>query len=287
MPNGGVDEQIKFSSGHIAVMFISTKGLFKDEEKKVLNAILSSMDKNIDSVIFYGFCFGRYDLVVEFKENSAKVASNIVCDLQDKIVKTIQEEKREIKDPICSSLTLCNKISSNKIGSKDIINGCPIRTYTFLKPKIEGVKLEYVIKKLKPSMELFWTSSSYTFLLCTNGYNFSKVFSEILEFREDTRQYFSESCTYVGLAWAGEEEPVEEGIKVLTFVKLKACYGGLKLKPDEKVIWTMDKRLGWSDISLGTQKPTLREIKEKILELRKNHDEIANTSTLILPRERE
>jgi len=48
----------------------------------------------------------------------------------------------------------------------------------------------------------------------------------------------------------------------------------------------MDKRLGWSDISLEIEKPTLMIIKEAILGLRRNHEEeIANTSTLLLPKE--
>jgi len=278
-PNGSEDEQIKFSSDHRAIMWISTKGLWKDDEKVVLEIIKEKIEES--KTIFYGFCFGRYDLIVEFGEGSAKVASNIVCDLQDKIVEALKTEKPNITDPICSSLTICNKIGDN-----DTVKKCSIRTYTFLRPKADGVKLEDVIDKLKPEMELFWNASSYTFLLCINGDKFSEMFSKILGFRKATEQYFSESCTYIGLAWdIKEEEPVEEGIKALTFVKLKAGYGDLELEPEESKIWKMDKRLGWSDISLEIRMPTLRRIKEQILELRKQHEEIANTSTLILPKE--
>jgi len=277
-PNGSEDEQIKFSLGHRVIMWISTKGLFKVDEKAVLEIIKEKIEES--KTIFYGFCFGRHDLIVEFREDSAKVASNIVCDLQDEIVEALKTKKPEIIDPICSSLTICNKIGNN-----DAVKRCPIRIYTFLRPKADGVKLKDVIDKLKPGMELFWNSSSYTFLLCINGDKFSEIFSKILGFRKATEPYFSESCTYVGLAWEGEEEPEEEGIKALTFVKLKAGYGDLELEPEESKIWKMDKRLGWSDISLEIRMPTLRRIKEQILELRKHHEEIANTSTLILPKE--
>lgn len=281
------ESQATFSGKHNAIMWISTKALLLEDEGVIIDIITKKLK---DKIVFYGFCFGRFDLIVEFKETSAKVASNIVCELQDKIVKKLNKKRKEIEDPVCSSLSICNKVI-HKNSNKNLHNKLPIRTYTFLRPKVKGLKLEKVVSHLEPKMELFWNSSSYSFILTSNGSNFHKIFSKILNFRSSTGKYFSESCTYVGLRMRGREEKCIQTIKAITFVKLSKGYGGLLTKKDLKLGWKrekMDKRLGWSDISLEIEKSTLMEIKMAILGLRKNHEEekdIANTSTLLLPKE--
>lgn len=277
---------IKFSSELHAIMWISTKGILREHEEKISKIIEKKIGKN--KIVFNGFCFGRFDLLVEFTEKSARVASNIVCELQEEIIAK--------KYPTCSSLSLCTKVYENDGKNRRLLK-TPIRTFTFLTPKNREVNLEDVLdiimelnQKNGPKLELFWTASSHVFLLTVNGNNFHEMFRKILEFREGTEDYFSESCTYVGLGWKGKEKGKEGPMKALTFVKLKSGYGDLKLtQKDLSLGWRkekMNKRLGGSDISLEISKPTLRGIKEAILSLRKNHEkrgDIAGTSTLLLP----
>lgn len=284
--------QPKFSPAHNAIMWISTKGFFLEDERNIINLIrqeikqLELETKEKISIIFTGYCFGRFDLIVEFQHNSAKVASNTVCYLQEKIRNELENKKSP--DPICSSLTIGNKVIFNNSNSKTDTK-CPLRTYTFLRPKTNNMDLTKVSDKLKQNMELFWTSSSYTFLLTMNGLKFHRMFKDIVDFRAKTEQYFSESCTYVGLRFETEDEENREPINALTFVKLKG-FGDFDLKENEESDWNdPEKRLGWSDICLTPKnKHKLIDLKMAILKLRETHqDEIFSTSTLLLPKEEE
>ncbi len=285
----GVDN-IRFSPDLHAIMWISTKGVLREDERKILEIANDSGYLKEKKTIFSGYCFGRFDLIIEFKDTSARVASNVLCELQDAIAARGY--------PICSSLSLGAKVIGDD-EKDDKLPKKPIRIYTFLIPKVNGVPLKNsldILNKLDSEMkdseaELYWTASSYSFLLTVSGDSFHNMFSKVSEFRDLTEDYFSDSCSYVGLEWEGEENKVEgDTIKALTFVKLSSGYGELELKPEDILLgWnkrTMSKRLGWSDISLEISKPTLREIKEAILDLRKNHKEegdILSTSTLLLP----
>jgi len=267
-------------------MWISTKGLTKDREKEVIQVITDNIDQ--ENLIFYGYCFGKFDLIVEFIDNSAKVASNKVCNLQEKISESLKKRRPQISDPICSSLTLGAKISNQDEASPRNRDKYPIRMYTFLKPINKYVNLSAILSNLNKDMEIFWNASSYSFLLTTNGKNFHETFNKILQYRLSTERIFSESCTYVGLHWEKADEECEREIDALVFVKLKRGFGELKLKNREDDIWEVKKRLGWFDISLKYKKSarTLKELKEAILDLRRNHTEdIEATSTILLPKE--
>ena len=285
MPRRGL---IKFSPNLHATMWISTKGLIKDEEKKVIQVITDNIVQ--EDLIFYGYCFGKFDLIVEFTDKSAKVASNRVCNLQEKISESLKKCKPQISDPICSSLTLGIKIS-NQDGVSRVshrYDKYPIRMYTFLKPISKYVNLSAILSNLNTGMDVFWNASSYSFLLTTNGKNFHDTFNKILQYRLSTEEIFSESCTYVGLHWDKVDEKCKREIDALVFVKLKKGFGELKLKDGEEEIWEVKKRLGWFDISLKYKKGarTLKELKEAILTLRRNHTEdIEATSTILLPEE--
>jgi len=283
------NEQIKFSLDHRAIMWICTKGVLKKEEDRILKIINKGLKGK--EISFYGHCFGRVDLIIEFVEGSAKVASNYVCNLQEQIVSELRKSNQNILDPVSSSLSLCNKVLYD--GSRKGNSKSKIRTYTFLRPKSKGVNLEEVVKTIKKldrkyatsNMEIFWTSSTYTFLLTINGNVFHPMFSKLIKFRDATSEYFSESCTYVGLGWECNDAKGKKKIRANTFVKLKSGFGELELNKKIEDDWNrIDKRLGWSDLCLEIEKPTLRAIKEAILKLRESHrNEIVSTSTLLLP----
>lgn len=271
---------------HHAIMWISTKGILEEHEEKVIDIIKEKLaDKNL---VFYGYCFGRFDLIIEFIEDSAKVASHYVCSLQEKIEKELSAALGK-ENVVCSSLTLACRVNPR---GKDNSNK-PVRTYTFLMPKSEGLDLNEITdftcelnKDSSTKVELYWNSSSYSFILIGEGNVFTDVFNKILTFRKRMRNDFAESCTYVGLRW-GETDESEEDIRAYTFVKLKDGFGELNLDKDSSIWQEQFKRLGWSDICLEAKGKTLKEIKSAILELRKNHDDILNTSTLLLSQKQE
>ncbi len=280
------DEKIQFKRLLNAIMWISTEGLPIKEEAKIIDIINRKI--NADDIKFYGFCFGRFDLIFEFRAESARLASNVVCDLQDEISEN---------HPACSSLSLCSEITKVGEENEGESNGS-VRTYTFLTPKGRDLQLIdalNVIQELdsdddSSEMRLLWNASAYSFLLIVTGDSFNDIFIKIEKFREKTEHTFSESFTYIGLAWEGDEKVHEKEIKALTFIKLRSGHGDLELtKEDRASGWNpknMDKRLGWSDISFEISGDKLRDIKEAILKLRQNHCErkdIVGTSTLILP----
>ncbi len=262
-------------------MWISTKSVKKEHEEKLVEIAKKELG---DKLSFIGYCFGRFDLIIEFVEKSAKVASFRVCKLQEEFENALKTDCGS--NSVCSSLTICNPVGDTVKSEK------AIRLYTFLRPKSEGVDFEIVeelIEKLNSEdkdfpLQLFWNTSTYSFLLIVDGDMFSKAFTKMLNFRDKTANYFLDSCTYVGLNLSSDPDEDDEEIMASTFVKLKEGFGRLDLDEAEREIWNpISKRLGWSDVCLFTHDKSLRKIKEHILQLRHKHSEIINTSTLLLP----
>lgn len=285
------DETPRFDDEHRAIMWISTKGLNKGEEDLIVGELENRIAKSNNDKIFIGHCFGRYDLILEFVEESAKVASNLVCEIQNDLSKKLLERmekdlREQILTPLCSSLSICNKVYRPDVGD-NISREFPLRAYTYLCPKKMGVDLKALLENLDGQKEIFWNSSSYSFLLTTNGSTLHDVFRKILEFRTKTYDYFSESCTYFGLAYHEKDTACNLPIGAKVFVKLRDGFGGLDLSPEDKKMWKVEQRLGWSDLSLELINPpyTLRDLKNNILNLRENYSEyIENTSTLLFPK---
>lgn len=265
-------------------MWVSTKGLTRGAENTIVENLHEVINR--ENIIFNGHCFGKFDMIIEFINTSAKVASNSVCELQKMVSEKLEKNNPQMEDPICSSLTLGAKINSQK---KELSKK-PVHTYTFLRPvnKSIGENLKEIVGSLDRNMEIFWNVSSYSFLLKVYGKNFQEIFSQILKFRNSTKDFFSESCTYVGLSWDESDDKCKSGIDALVFIKLKKGFGDLTLSNEDHKLWEMKKRLGWFDISLKRkEKPnTLRGLKNTILTLRQKHAEkIEATSTMLFPEE--
>ncbi len=279
-------------------MFISTKSLSESLENNILRVIDNELKGNLR---FVGRCFGRFDMVAEFDEESAKVASYKVCKIQEKAAKELRKIKDVSKDPICSSLMLCNEVFDEDILShEDTDSKYPaLRLYSFLyprKPKIDLVKIltqlidtRKSLKSINGSASLFFSLSNYSFLLMISGNKFCKMFDEFMKFRAMTKDVFLESCTYVAIGIDKNGEMLKDlkcdnkKIKAYIFLKLKDGFGDINIQ-EGGIIKSIDKRFGWSDISLEVEAYTLYEIKRKILDLREKYrDQISNTSTLILP----
>ncbi len=286
---------IKLSKTHRAIMFISTKNLPEGLENKVKEVIEEELG---DKIQFVGRCFGRFDMVAEFDEKSAKVASHNVCEIQEKAADRLRRSGKAGRDPICSSLMLCNEfVAEGAENENEGKSGCnPIlKLYSFLYPRKTQVDLGKVLTELRKIKEeltsiegdanLFFSSSNYTFLLMISGNMFCKMFKQFTAFREETQDSFLESCSYVAIGWDKEDHQCEDGrlIKGYIFLKLSDGFGESGIK-ENNIIKSVYKRFGWSDISLEVEAPTLYEMKRKILDLRKNYDKkIAYTSTLLLP----
>jgi len=271
---------VKFSNDHSAIMWISSKGVTRNDEAEVVKTIRKKLENEL---VFVGHCFGRYDLIVEFKADSAKVASNIVCDLQEKLAEKLRT-RLGIADPICSSLTLGNKLILSSNGEK-ARGAHPLKMYSFLRPKKGKINLEEIISNLDSTMEVFWITSTYSFMLTTVGLNFYKIFNKFLDFRKKTQHHFQESCTYVGLDFDGEDTETSSPIQATTFLKLKKGFGEFRLRSNEKDDWYQPKkRMGWADICLTPKnKHSLRELKNAVMKLRENHmGELNTTSTLLM-----
>jgi hypothetical protein len=296
----GDNNRVTLSRDYNAIMWISSRNLSAREEVRVINLIKSGLEKESKNLIFYGHCFGRYDLIVEFIDQSAKVASWCVCDLQERIENQsrIKVKGRGFKRLLCSSLTLCNALQSTYYKVNHKLNDSPIRIYTFLKPKMGEISYSELLtitqeldRTYKSSVtQLFWNPSSYAFLLVTYGDFFNQMFAKILEFRRRSEEFFSESCTYVGLG-LGLEDKNEDVIEALVFIKLRRGFGEIDIditttNYTATLSGPLLKRLGWFDLCIPLKRRTLREIKDFVLKLRERHQmDIVTTSTLLLPKE--
>lgn len=272
----------KLSDTHHAIMWISTKGAALDDEKEIVEVARKVLG---DEISFVGFCFGRFDLILEFSHESARVASYKVCKLQEGLDGVLKAKGNH--NSICSSLTICSMIAGEPDFDKKL------RVYSFLRPKdseLDLDALEEIVLKLSGendslSIQLGWNTSMYSFLLVVGGDKFSEAFDVMQKFRGATKDYFSDSCTYVGVNWDSvlDEDDVE--IHATSFVRTEDGFGWLELSEVDKKIWNpRSMRFGWSDICLFTRSKSLLEIKQRVLDIRKNYPSIKNTSTLLLPK---
>lgn len=277
-----MSNRVKLGKTHTALMFISTKCFSIKQENKIKEEII---DKELGrNSQFVGRCFGKFDIIVEFEEGSAKVASYKACKMQEKASRMMQKEYKEIKEhPLCSSLVLCNEFIEPRKIERRSIKELPIRFYSLFVPKDLAINLEEVLAQVNESMRLFFSSSYFTFLLIIAGDTFYKVFDDFMNFRENTKDFFMESSTHVAIDWKNADKPFgDEKIEANVLVKLKDGFGSIDIELDE-FIKSKNKRFGSFDVSLLVEAETLFEMKKRILDLRAQYKkEIAHTSTSLL-----
>jgi hypothetical protein len=279
------ERRVILDDEHTALMFISTKGFRQDQENRIKDIIKEEFGSGIK---FVGRCFGKFDMIAEFEEASAKVASYKACNIQERATEMIQEERKSKEHPIGSSLVLCNEFLEPGKTERSRSNKLPIRFYSLFVPKNSATNLEEVLAQVKENMRLFFSSSYFTFLLVIAGNTFYNVFDDFTEFRENTKDFFSESSTHVAIDWKNEDKSYKDRkINANVLIKLKEGFGDIDdIKVDE-FIKSINKRFGSFDISLLVAEGTLSEMKKKILKLRENR-KISHTSTsLLMERENE
>jgi hypothetical protein len=276
-----MSNRVKLGEKHTALMFISTK-CFQRAQEDSINDIIN--EELRDSIQFVGRCFGKFDMIAEFEEASAKVASYKACNIQERATKMIQEERKSEEHPICSSLVLCNEFLEPGKTERSSIKEFPIRFYSLFVPKNSGINLEEVLAQVKENMRLLFSSSYFTFLLVIAGDTFYNVFDDFTEFRENTKVFFSESSTHVAIDWENEDKPSKDRkINANVLIKLKEGFGDIDDIKEDEFIKSKNKRFGSFDVSLLVEEGTLSEMKKEILELRAQYEkEIAHTSTSLL-----
>jgi len=203
---------------YTALMFIATKSFSEKQENKIKGRIDEELGKSIQ---FVGRCFGKYDIIVEFREeSSAKIASYKACKMQEEASKMMWEKMPkdyQIKDSICSSLVLCREFIKTDGMKKSSIKGLPIKFYSLFVPKNTPINLDQILEEVKDNMGLFFSSSYFAFLLVISGNNFYDVFDDFSKFRESSKEFFLESSTYVAIDWEKEDIPSDKKKSKLTF----------------------------------------------------------------------
>jgi hypothetical protein len=274
MPDGVI-----LGEEHTALMFIATKCPLIDQLDRVKDEIIKG--ELGDSLQFVGKCFGKFDIIVEFREDSAKVASYKACTVQEKASQMVQEEFN-LKDAICSSLVLCNEFKETKGKERSTSKDMPIRFYSLFIPKSTHFNLDKVLQEVKDNMRLLFSSSYFTFLLIISGNNFFNVFDDFTNFRENTVDFFYDSSTYVTIEWDKEDKPLgDRKIQANVLLKLEDGFGDIEDIKRGNFIKHKWKRFGSFDISLLIEADTLFEMKEKIYEVRSN-EKVSHTSTPLL-----
>ena len=143
-----MSNRVKLGAEHTALMFITAKCFSIEQENRIKKEII---DKELGSSCqFVGRCFGKFDIIAEFEETSAKVASYKACNIQKEASLVMPKEYKEIKEhPICSSLVLCNEFLEPEKIKRRSLKRRPIRFYSLFVPKNISINLEEVLAQVK------------------------------------------------------------------------------------------------------------------------------------------
>jgi len=274
---------------------MSTRDFLKGDIQKIwrnVQRLQGSLQLN-----YFGCCFGRYDIAVEFDHVNPRVLSSLVWRLHEQL-----KEAGLAENNFCPSLTLCKKICGESHAFSH-----PIRVYTFINTKHEktneflSIACEYVQEKSKQitSIELFWNTSTYSFMLTIQGERFYDIYQVLLEFKETSESAINEISTLFTLRWdpkkvdfqkdlVFQREECTKEILAIVYVKLKNSKKSQVLNLPDGFVTLFDiahqfENPGYYDMCLGIKKPTLAEIKEAVYELRNyNKNCIESTSTILL-----
>ena len=247
---------------------------------------------------FYGCCFGRYDLVVKFSSESPRIASWKAQELQQNLEKRIPREERAF---VCSSLTLCRRMSttkslSTKTESANVKES--LRAFVFIKPRASCTMrnlsrfVEYV--NGIQGMRISWNMSAYNLLLTIEGNSFLDIFSTLIKIKRKFHESIVETSTFYALAWDASKkdfakDKAKGSIPAITFVKIRSKVGVIfKLDPtDFSQVFSVNsrqfKRPGWLDECLFSEQKTVYELMQSLCKFRKtNREDIMHTSTILL-----
>lgn len=292
---------VKFDRDHNAMVLISTKNLKKDKLMEIRRDVIELLTQHKIGDFFFGGCFGRYDLVVEFLHSSAKIASQIACLIQKKVANLVKEYAKDMKvnAKINASLILSNKIVAvskknsgkqsgqiKQIEKTNTFKGV-IRAHTFLKTINQDLNFGKILNNLPTNQSIYWNASTFNIILTTFGDNYLNIFDQIEEFRKNQESNFSESFTIFTVkckAGVSDVENKANQIPAMTHIKIagepKIIIGSEWRKIE---CGTPFSRIGNFDISLCTRQPSLAKLRDAVIELEdKNFGKIIHAATILM-----
>jgi hypothetical protein len=286
---------IEFVKGYQTLAWLSTQNISHDDLENVSLEIDKSSLTGFEQTpligMFCGFCFGKFDLVMDFWCESGKVASHFVSKVSDKI--------RERKIDATFSALLCKKIRHEKTSittyEDDIqLSQFPIRSYIYLRPSnsLEEVceSFEQFLSRhsnLSPRPELLWNDSAYPLIMIIDGDSAAEVVKYSIDIREHLGETLAESSTFLALRFGGKDKNCGK-LLVLTFVKQRKFPSQINIPFSIERFASQKKDtvlecLGWYDYAVTHAAKSLYEVENRIFLLReKNPGQIYQTSTLLL-----
>lgn len=268
---------LQFHDGYRSIAWFSTRTLRRTH----LNGVQTATSRLFaDATCFLGICFGKFDFVVDFWNESAKVSSYLVGNLQRDI-------KREASLPCLSSLVLCKEI----VKPKEDVTAFPVRTYTFIQPTDLSLLLS-ISETISYSndrshnvrMELLHNNTLFPLVLMQEGLSLRSLAEHIRRLRKELNKKIRETSTFVGLR-LGQSDKNDESLhlQAITFLKLQKFGAVDRTVTDENPEIGPVECIGWFDIMRRIQGDSLKEIQDKIFDIREEFkDDILLTSTQLL-----
>lgn len=250
-------------------------------QPKNLEAIYQLAAKSFDPDFWFGVCLGKYDFVIEFKEENAMIASYKVKKLQSEIQKTVGIH--------CSaSLYLCKQIHSEGTDGRP----SSLRSYVFVRPADLDYPMSELLKGLNSSCgkvtrgRLMWNTTSYSAIVTLEGENVQDLITGVLTFRKSVEGRISDTSTIVSIAFdsngIASDKSIDKNVPCIIHVKMKKYdegeWSGSRLGKAEVT-------LGWFDLTFEESFQSVNSLVSSILELRQaSADRILETATVILRR---
>lgn len=275
---------IRFKKGYRTITFFLVTG----DPKKWMPKLYALIDHYVANSpsgmqrIRCAKCFGRFDWVLEFWSESAKVGFFNVCDIRDKAIQN---------NILCTSSTLLlTEVASTKT---HVEKTSPITSYTFIKPTDSNRFLNFSKAKVEQfksiDSTLFWNTSDYPFTLVCEGDNYLRILEAVRGLRYKADDLIAESSTLITLGYKENDLMRDQNSIVLAevFVKVRrfASINSLRWKGEHfmKMGYNVLERLAWYDVCISAKEKTLYDLGNKIINFKhENIESVEHTSTLLL-----
>lgn len=292
------ERKFVFADEYTAIMNIQAKkhyGPVRDIFKERIDA---AMNEHRIEDYFFGISFGRFNYAVEFVARSAKIASNVICDIEDCLAESLKQKWKD--SCLCSSAIFGTEVLHSQRSQTRFDQ--TVRAYSFIRPLGGEITsfmraLEYLnnIQPKQTQIKLLWTHGVH-WVLVFSAPCFDGVLEKLERFRAATKNGYSETSTLVSLNYKnnlpdGKDRQTQQHRHSLKYaiayikqsdpVPLDIETIGL-LKPFRKLPRQI-KRLGGTDTVIVVRERTLRKIMKDLIDLRtRNIGRIEYTSTILL-----
>jgi hypothetical protein len=272
MPN----PPLNFKGKYRALALITLN--FNRELEPIIDTIRGNENAEEDKD-YYGFAFGKYDLVVDLPEESAKVASFKLCNLLNKLSQQYET---------CGTFVIGREFYS--IGPFE----GKVRSYTFLSVEPSEDRIEGIVDVLKTEqykgISLWWNPSAFELVLTCDGDSYETVVKTVRRIRGDVSNFVIDGSTLTTLRAKEIDKEMTEECVAVTYLKLHELKPEKLAIPDSgnKILWferycNPVERLGWFDCCLAIKFKSLKALHKAITDLRVlNLEKIRLSSTMLL-----